>query len=83
MIRHRWRGLPQLIRFMLAHLANGVALGWTVGLLVICFDIGTVGSLLASFDSPWLTGLFFFHGGLLFGTLAMSVSVMNLGSDED
>lgn len=50
MMRQRWRGLTQLIRFMLAHCANGVALGWSVDLLVIWFDIGTIGSLLATFE---------------------------------
>jgi hypothetical protein len=82
MIRHHWLALPRLIRFMLRHFANGVILGWTCGLAVIWLDIGGIGSLLASFDSAGLTALFFFKGGLLFGAVAMSVAVMNLGSDE-
>jgi len=79
----RWRALPKLIRFMIEHFANGVALGWSVGLFVIWLDFGAIGSLLASSDSGWLTALFFFKGGMLFGTLAMSVSVMNLGHEKD
>jgi hypothetical protein len=82
MLRQQWLALPRLVRFMLRHFANGVALGAACGLIVIWFDIGGVGSLLASFDSPLLTAFFFAKGGLLFGALAMGVAVMNLGEDE-
>lgn len=83
MLASHWFALPRLIRFMLLHFANGVALGWTCGLLVLWFDLGNVGSLLARTDSAALTALFFGQWGLLFGTLAMSVAVMNLHKNDD
>ena len=66
---------------MVVNFADDVALGWTCGLLVIWLDVCGIGSLLARFDSALMTALFFGQSGLLFGTLAMSVAVMNLGED--
>lgn len=83
MLEQQWFALPRLIRFMLSHFADGVALGWSCGLMVLWFDIGTVGSLLAAFDSAVPTVFFFAQAGLLFGTLAASVAVMNLHDDAD
>jgi hypothetical protein len=82
MLRQRWLALPKLIRFMLRHFANGVVLGWFVGLVLIQLDVGRLGTLLASYDSAALTALFFFKGGLYFGALAMAVAVMNIGNAE-
>jgi hypothetical protein len=82
MLRQRWRELPRLIRFMIHHFVIGVVLGWTSGLMVIWYDVGGIGSLLASHDSAALTALFFAKGGLYFGTFAMSVAVMNMGKEE-
>ena len=76
-----WLALPKLIKFMIVNFADGVALGWTCGLLVIWLDVCRIGSLLARFDSALLTTLFFAQSGLLFGTLALSVAVMTLGED--
>lgn len=83
MLAKQWFALPRLIRFMLSQFANGVALGWSCGLMVLWFDFGGVGSLLAGMDSAVLTALFFANSGLLFGTLAMSVAAMNLREDAD
>lgn len=81
MFRQYWLALPRLIRFMLANFADGVALGWACGLVVTWFDLAGVGGLLASHD-PALTLLFFAYSGGLFGTLAMSVAVMNLREED-
>lgn len=83
MLGKQWFALPRLIRFMLSRFADGVALGWSCGLMVLWFDIGNVGSLLAGMDSAVLTALFFATVGLMFGTLAMSVAVMNLREDTN
>lgn len=82
MLQQRWLALPKLIRFMALHFADGVALGWACGLLLIWFDVCRIGSLLAKYDSILLTSLFFAQTGLLFGTFAMSVGVMNLRENE-
>lgn len=81
MFRYQWLALPRLIRFMVLNFTDGVALGWICALLMIWFDICRIGSLLASFDNALLTTLFFAQSGLLFGVMAMSVAVMNLGED--
>lgn len=79
MLQAQWRALPQLIRFMATQFADGVALGWACGLALIRLDVGSIGSLLERSGSAAMTALFFVQGGLLFGTLAMSVALMNLG----
>ncbi|MDO9637021.1 MAG: hypothetical protein Q7J44_00600 [Pseudotabrizicola sp.] len=81
MLRKTWGTLPVLVRFMLSQFANGVAMGWSFGLMVIWLDLGGFGTLLARVDSAALTALFFANGGLLFGTTAASVAIMSLGDD--
>jgi|GEM_PF-1762137 len=76
-----WRGLPKLIRFVIQHFSIGVLLGWASALMVIWYDMGGIGSLLARHDSAALTALFFAKGGLYFGTIATCVAIMNLGKD--
>ncbi|MFN4099187.1 MAG: hypothetical protein ACK4GT_05375 [Pararhodobacter sp.] len=81
MLRMQWRALPELIRFMIGHFVNGVVLGWAFGLTLIWMDIGGIGTLLGQSNSALLTAFFFVQGGLLFGSLATSVAVMNLRDD--
>lgn len=82
MLGARWLALPKLVRFMVVHFADGVALGWACGLLLIRMDFARIGSLLASSDTGWLTALIFVQIGLLFGTVHMSVALMNMNEDE-
>lgn len=79
MLRKRWLALPKLIRFMAMHFADGVVFGWICGLLMIWYDLFNIGSLLENSDNVLLTILFFSQSGLLFGTLNICVSVMNIG----
>jgi len=81
MLWRHWQELPKLIRFVLQHFAIGVVLGWASALMVIWYDIGGIGTLLARHDSAALTGLFFAKGGLYFGTIATSVAIMNMGNE--
>lgn len=78
--RH-WQELPKLIRFVIQHFAIGVLLGWASALMVLWYDIGGIGTLLARHDSTALLALFFAKGGLYFGTIASSVAIMNMGKD--
>lgn len=71
--------MPRLIRFMLCHFANGTVLGLAVGLVLLRADVGQLQTLFAtSQHDAALTALFFAQAALLFGTLGMSVAVMNL-----
>ena len=68
--------MPRLIRFMRSKFTNGAVLGLTLGEALLWADVGRLASLFAS--SAVVTGLFFVQAALLFGTLGMSVAVMNL-----
>jgi hypothetical protein len=83
MIRRRWLALPKLIRFMLVHAANGMAIGCTFLLILIWFDIFGVGALLTKDRSGLATAVLFFQTALTFGAVSMGVAVMNLGQDRD
>ena len=77
-----WSSLPELIRFMLRHFMNGVIIGWTIGLVVLRYDLSGLGRLLAAVNSGTVTVLFFAQCGLLFGVFSVCVAVMNLGADD-
>lgn len=81
MIRRRWMALPKLIRFMLVHSANGMAIGCTFLLALIWFDVLGLGTLLAKDASGLATFVLFFQTALTFGAVSMGVAVMNLGDD--
>ena len=82
MFRRRWMALPKLVRFMLTHAANGMAIGCTALLAVIWFDLLGVGAVLAKDESGLATAVLFFQTALTFGAVAMGVAVMNLGEDD-
>ena len=83
MIRRRWMALPRLIRFMLTHAANGMAIGCGALLGLIWFDVLGFGALLAKDDSGLATAVLFFQTALTFGAVSMGVAVMNLGENDD
>lgn len=75
--------MPRLIRFLLAHFAEGAVLGLAVGLAILWADLGQLTRLFAaSGHDAVLTTFFFVEMALLFGTFGMAVAVMNL-SDTD
>jgi hypothetical protein len=81
MIRRKWLGLPKLIRFMLIHIANGMAIGCTVLFVLIWLDVAGLGTLLAKDASGLATFVLFFQTALTFGAASMGVAVMSLGRD--
>lgn len=81
MIRRRWMALPKLIRFMLTHVANGMAIGCVALLVVIRLDLGGFGTLLAKDGTGLATVVLFCQTALTFGAVSMGVAVMNLGDD--
>lgn len=83
MFRRHWMALPKLVRFMLTHVANGVAIGCSTLLGLIWFDIFGVGTLLQKDHSGLATAVLFIQTALTFGAVSMGVAVMNLGEDED
>jgi hypothetical protein len=81
MIRRLWLRLPKLVRFMLIHIANGMAVGCALLLGLIWFDVGGLGALLAKDESGLATFVLFFQTSLTFGAVSMGIAVMNLGED--
>ena len=80
-ILRRWLRLPELIRFMLVHIANGMVIGCLFVFGLIWFDVFGLARLLEK-DASWLaTFVLFFQTVLTFGAVAMGVAVMNLGED--
>lgn len=63
-----WASPPDRIRFMLRHYLNGVIIGWTIGLLLLRFD---------------LSGLFSAQSVPLFGAFSLCVALMNPGVDDN
>ncbi len=81
MIRRRWMRLPKLLRFMLTHIANGMAIGCAFLLVLIWFDVWGLAGVLANDESGLATAVLFFQTALTFGSVSMGVAVMHLGED--
>ena len=81
MIRRVWMSLPKLVRFMLVHVANGMAIGCPFLLGLIWFDVGGLAGLLAKDENGLATAVLFFQTALTFGAVSMGIAVMNLGED--
>ena len=78
-MRQRWDRLPKLIRFLIVHAANGMAIGSSFLLLAIWFNVGGIGSLLDKDTTGLATFILFFQNALTFGAVSMGVAVMNVG----
>jgi hypothetical protein len=83
MIRRRWLSLPKLVRFLLVHSANGMALGCAALLVLVRLDLFGVGRLLESDRSGLATAVLFFQTALTFGAVSMAVAVMKFGEGRD
>jgi hypothetical protein len=83
MIRRLWFTLPKLVRFMLSHVANGMAIGSSLLLVMIWLDLFGLGTLLEKDHSGLATFVLFFPTSQTIGAISMGVAVMNLGEDED
>ena len=81
MIRRWWLSLPKLIRFMLTHVANGMALGCIFLLVMIRWDVAGLGTVLARDSSGLATAVLFFQTAMTSGAVSMGIAVMNLGDD--
>lgn len=81
MLRDRWLRLPKLLRFMLTHVANGIVIGCAFVLVLIWFDVGGLGTVLARDTSGLATALLFFQTSFTFGAVSMGIAVMNLGEE--
>lgn len=83
MIRRRWLALPKLIRFMLTHAANGMAIGCVFTLGLIHWDVFGLGTALEKDHTGLATAVLFFQTALTFGGVSMGVAVMNLAEDGE
>jgi hypothetical protein len=70
--------MPQLMRFPVVHLGNGIALGLICAESLLVADILQIGSLLAADGGALAMLLFFARAALIFGPANMGVAVMNL-----
>jgi hypothetical protein len=76
--------MPNLIRFLIAKFTNGSVLGLVVALAILRADFAEIARLIAaSGNETALTLLSFAQAALLFGTLGMSVAVMNADAEID
>ncbi|MGB0497795.1 MAG: hypothetical protein ACPGID_05605 [Rubricella sp.] len=75
--------MPKLIRFMIYHAANGMALGCAALLIAIWSDLFGLGALLETDRTGLATGLLFFQTALTFGAVNMGVAVMLLGESKE
>lgn len=72
--------LPQLIVFLLRHLAVGAGAGVLLGVLCLAVDLaGLRVLLLGPGGGPLAVALFFFGLIVTFGSVAMGAAVMGLG----
>jgi hypothetical protein len=81
MLRRVWMSLPKLIRFVLTHAANGMAIGCVALIAFIQSDITGLGALLERDESGLATAVLFFQTALTFGAVSIGVALMNLGED--
>lgn len=81
-MRRHLSALPRLVRFMLRHFANGAVLGLILAELLLWGDVMGLRKLVVLPEAgALLTLAFLVHAAMLFGTLALSVAVMNLGPE--
>ena len=74
---------PKLVRFLLFHISNGIAIGCLFVFAIIWTNFLGVGDLLAKDDSGIATFILFFQTSLTFGGVSAGIAVMNLGEDDD
>lgn len=76
--------LPELVRFLLRHLALGAAIGLGLAVVFYALDIGGLKSLTAaSRDGPLAMAIFTFAMVFTFGALGMGVGVMTHPRDAN
>ncbi|MBQ2260015.1 MAG: hypothetical protein II336_01450 [Loktanella sp.] len=73
--------LPRCAGFMISQFINGAICGAIFGKLLIRLDTAGLGSLLEGAATGAPTAIFLGQGMLLFGTLFVSVAIINLGDD--
>ena len=74
---------PKLVRFLLRHIFNGMAIGVVFVTAIIWSDFLEFGSLLARDSSGIATFILYFQTCLTFGGISAAVAVMNLGEDDE
>ncbi|MDP2698875.1 hypothetical protein [Thalassospira sp.] len=73
-----------IVKFMLGHMLYGGFGAVVFGVLVLYFDIASLRTLLStSPDAPLLVFMLFFGLFVTFGSIAIGIGVMNLGSFSD
>jgi len=73
---------PKLVRFLIFHTFNGVAIGCIFVFAIIWTNFLGVGDMLARDESGIATFVLFFQTSLTFGGVSAAIAVMHLGDDE-
>ena len=81
MIRELWLRLPRLVRFMLFHFGNGLALGAAFLLVMSWFEVEWLGRLPARDRSGLATLVLFLQCVLTFAAVSMGIAALRLGED--
>ncbi len=74
---------PKLVRFLLFHIFNGMAIGAIFVFAIIWSNFLGVGDMLARDESGVATIILFFQTALTFGAVSAAIAVMHLGEDDD
>jgi len=81
-VKQIWQN--ELLRFLLLHLAGGLAGAIAFGVLLLWSDFAGLGTLIArASDGPLFTVLLFFGLFVTFGSIAMGVGLMSLRRGDD
>jgi len=73
---------PKLVRFLLFHIANGLAIGVVFVFAIIYSNFLGVGDMLARDGSGIATFILFFQTSATFGAVSAAIAVMHLGDDD-
>lgn len=74
--------MPPMLRFLGLNLGIGVGVGIGFAALIVMGNVGTLKTLIAGADNPWLAiFLLYFMCALTFGSLAMGAAVMSMPYD--
>ncbi|MBB5515040.1 hypothetical protein FHS89_001050 [Rubricella aquisinus] len=73
--------MPKLVKFMIYHAANGMAIGCALLLAAIWFNLLGLGDLLATDQTGLATAILFFQTALTTGAVNMGIAVMGLGEE--
>lgn len=84
MMRHWFRELPHLLRFLAINASFGIVIGGVAATALLWWDIGGLGTLFANSRHPFIAGLLLYGGfAVTFGSAAMGTAVLFLSEEGE